>query len=216
MSRLRWVLEKLSDIVVDLIAGIVLYLILGGYISQPLKEVSPYLPNLLVVSLVLTIVIGFLYRFFKSVKFHRFIERTYSDLVDFLKNWDKLYHTFIKVVDSRGQTSTKEFEDTRAGLLYSYPKISTVKVTKYAYVDRILGIYERDYDVIGNLLMKSPFTRMEWFNIDYIRKDFKEQWDVGRTILIRTIGYFDKCRLGLIHQLYWMLHLVPFPKEKGK
>ena len=85
---------------------------------------------------------------------------------------------------------------------------------RYDYVDRFHGIAIRNYDVIGNLILKSPFTRMQWFNVEFMYRDFKEDWDVGRTILVSTIGYFDKYRLSLIHRLYWVLRLVPFPKTE--
>jgi len=217
LASLKWVFEKFVDIAVDVVAGIILYLILGGYISQPLSIIFPQLPSILAVTLVLAVVLGFIYRFYKSVRFHRFIETTYSNLFDFLKDWDKLGNAFNRAINSHNEDlpAIKEFEDTRTLLLYRYPKISSAaKLTSYDYIDRFQGVVVKNYDVIGNHLAKSPFTRMEWFNMGYASKDFNEGWDSGRTVLVATIGYFDCYRQGTLHIIYWDLHLVPFPKKK--
>jgi hypothetical protein len=216
LSKLKWLLEKLADIAVSVIAGIVLYLILGGYISQPLSEISPHLPTLLTVSLVLTIVFGFFYRLFKSVGFHRFIERVSLDVIDFLQKWDKLHETLAKAKDSRKPKDVNKFEEMRTQLQYDYRAhriSSAVSFIRFGYIDRIQGVAIRNYDVIGNLLAESPFIKMrEWLNVSYMYSDFTRDWDVGRTILVSTLGYFDKNRRSLIHRLYWMLRLVPFPE----
>lgn len=219
MSKLKWILGKTADIVFDVVAGIFLYLILGGYISQPFSEISPYLPGLLAVSLFLSLVAGILYRFLKSVRFHRFVEREFNDLILFLKSWDELSSLFVGVMGS-SQEDTKllqRFEDTRAQLQYDYPKIaSAVGMTKYSYVDSIRGISVQNYDVIGNLLAKSPFTGMQWFQREYVHRDFKESWDIGRTVLVYTIGFFDKFRKSAVHELFWVLRLVPMPKQENQ
>jgi len=215
-SKLKWILGKIADIVFDIVAGIFLYLILGGYISQPFSEISPYLPSLLAVSLFLAIVAGIFYRFFKSVRFHRFVERVSNDLTVFLKSWDEFNNLFVEVSSSRLEDTKllQKFEDTRTGLQYTYPKIaSAVGITKYHHVDHIRGISVQNYDVIGNLLVKSPFTGMKWFNREYVYQEFKGSWDTGRTILVYTIGYFDEFRKSAVHQLFWLLRLVPMPKK---
>lgn len=219
MSKLKWLLEKLANIAFDVIAGYLLYLIVGGYISQPLSELYPHLPTLLVVSLVISIVVGFFYRFYKSLKFHRFIERIWSNLIDFLRNWDKLHDALDEAVKSRKNKAIKKFEDIRTQLQYDYVSqevTSAVKVMKYERIDRVLGVHIRNYDVIGNLLAESPFIKMrEWFNVNFVYRDFTRDWDIGRTILVGSIGYFDKYRKSVTHQLYWILRLIPFPKIKN-
>lgn len=216
MSRLKWFFDKLVDIIVGVIAGFLLYLIVGGYISQPLSEISPRLPTLLTVSLVLTIIGGFFYRLFKSVKSHRFIERASRDLNDFLAQWDKLHEALIEAIDSRREKAIAKFENIRTRLQYDYTAhkvASAVKVMRYARVDRVQGVVIRNYDVIGNLIAESPFIRMrEWYNVNYMYRNFNRDWDIGRTILVSTFGYFDKYRLSLIHRLYYALRFVPFPE----
>jgi len=216
MSKLKWFFEKFIDIVVDIIAGFLLYLILGEYISEPLAEIYPHLPTLLVISLGLTIVAGFSYRLFKSVKFHRFVERNSSNLLDFLKKWDELHEALIKAMDSRKSKAINRFENIREQLLYDYSAneiVYAVKVKKFNYVDRIQGVAVRNYDVIGNLLTASPFVKMrDWLNVHFMYNDSKRDWDIGRGILVSVIGYNDKFRRNAIHKLYWILRLVPFPK----
>lgn len=215
MSKLKWFLEKLVDVVFDVVAGIILYLIVGGYISQPLSEIFPQLPTILTVSVVLAIIVGFLYRLFKSIRFHRFIERTCHNLVNFLRKWDELNDAFDEAINSRAQEAIARFENHRAWLLYTYPKVSSAtKITKYSYIDRIQGIAIHNYDIIGNLIAKSPFIGLEWFNIEFACRDFKKKWDRGRTILVYTIGYFDHYRQNTVHKIYWILRLVPFLKTK--
>ena len=151
MSKLKWLLEKLADVAFDVIAGYLLYLIIGGYISQPLSELHPYLPTVLAASLIISIVVGFLYRFYKSIRFHRFIERVSSSLIDFLRNWDNLKNAMDKAIQSQNQQAIKEFEDIRTKLQYDYVAqdiISVVKVMKYERIDLILGVHIRNYDVI--------------------------------------------------------------------
>lgn len=218
---MKWFLEKLANIVFDVIAGYLLYLIVGGYISQPLSKLHPYLPNLLIVSLTVSIVVGFIYRFYKSLRFHRFIERISSNLIDFLRNWDELRNALDKAVQSRKQQAINEFEDIRTKLQYNYVAqevTSAVRVMRYERIDRVLGVRIKNYDVIGNLLAESPFIKMRgWLNVEYMYRNFTRDWDIGRTILVASIGYFDKHRKSLTHQLYWILRLVPFPKiEKQK
>lgn len=221
MSKARWVLDKIGDIIVDVIAGFVLYLILGGYISQPLLATSPYLPTLLIVSLALAIVIGFIQRVFKSVKFHVFVERSGRDLMEFLHNWDELINDFTHAENARYSDSTgeaiKKFEDTRAMLQYNYPKIAlAVKISsRYSYVDRIQGISVQDFDVIGNLLLKSPFIG-EWSSSSYADREFRKRWDTGRHILVTTIGSLDVFRQSKIHQFYWIVHFVPILEPQIK
>lgn len=218
MSRLKWFFEKLTDIAVSVIAGIVLYLILGGYISQPLSEISPHLPSLLTVSLVLAIVVGFLYRFYKSVKYHRLLERISSSLISFLRDWDKLREAMDNAVQSQTQKAVNEFEGIRTKLQYDYTAqevSSAVKPMKYERIDRFLGVRIRNYDVIGNLLVESPFIKMrDWLNVKYMYRDFIRDWDIGRTILVSMIGYVDKHRKSITHQLYWILRLVPSSKTE--
>jgi len=210
LSRTKWFLGKLADIAVDIIAGILLYLILGEYIYQPLSEISPYLPTLLAVALVFTIICGFLFRLFKSVKFHRFVERTLFNLVEFLQKWNELNEAFDEAITSRNQEAIARFESHRAWLLYTYPKVSSAtKITRYSYIDRIQGITVHNYDIIGNLIAKCPFIGIQWFNVDFASRDFKRQWDMGRTVLISTIGYFDCYRNSLMHKIYRIFHLVP-------
>ena len=118
-------------------------------------------------------------------------------------------------MNSRNQQAIKEFEDTRTLLQYEYPKVnSATRLQRYSLIDRAQGVKFNNYDVIGNLLVKSPFNRMEWFNVSFVQKDFKEQWDVGRTILVSTIGNFDCYRNGKTHLLYWVLRLVPIIKNE--
>jgi len=57
---------------------------------------------------------------------------------------------------------------------------------------------------------------MKWFNVRFMYDDFKRDWDIGRTIIVSTIGYFDKYRESLTHLLYWNLRLVPYPKIAKK
>jgi len=176
LSKLKWLLEKLADVAFDVIAGYLLYLIIGGYISQPLSELHPYLPTVLAASLIISIVVGFLYRFYKSIRFHRFIERVSSSLIDFLRNWDNLKNAMDKAIQSQNQQAIKEFEDIRTKLQYDYVAqdiISVVKVMKYERIDLILGVHIRNYDVIGNLLMESPFVKIRnWLGADYIYRVF--------------------------------------------
>jgi len=213
LSRLKWVAEKLADIVVDIIAGVALYFILGGYLSRPLSEISPTLPSLLSVTLVLAIFVGFFYRFFKSVKFHRFIEHTAFELLEFLQKWNLLYEEYTKAIESQ---STKEFEENRLLLLYKYPQIkSALSGMSLTIIDPLLGITINNYDVIGNLLGKSPFVGRERFH-DYGGQNFGEKWDNGRTALVSAIGRLDKIREGLIHRFYLRLHLVPFREIETK
>jgi len=218
LAKAKWLLGRIVDIIIDVVAGILLYLILGGYVSQPLLAISPYLPTLLIISLVFAVIVGFVHRVFKSVKFHGFAERARHDLVDFLHNWDKLNNAFIGAANTRSPEDVGKFEDIRAGLQYSYPKIAlAVKMSsQYSYMDHIRGIAIHNYDVIGNLLVKSPFTGMEWFNVSFINREFKEQWDIGRHILISTIGSFDCVRQSTMHQLYWVLHFVPILETQEK
>jgi len=215
---LKWLLEKLANIVFDVISGYILYLIVGGYISQPLSELHPYLPTLLASSLIITIIVGFFYRLYKSVKFHRFIERMSNNLADFLENWYKLRDTMHEAFQSRNQQAINEFEKVRIQLQYDYTSkdvASAVKIIKSGHVDPILGIIIRNYDVIGNLLMNSPFTDMQYgLFTDIIYKDFIKNWDAGKSIIVVVIGHFDKFRKTLTHKLYWILRLVPFPKLK--
>lgn len=213
MSRFKWVLEKLADIVVDIIAGVALYFILGGYLSQPLSEISPSLPSLLLVTLVLAILVGFSYRFFKSVKFHRFIEHTAFDLLEFLQKWNLLYEEHAKVVESK---STKEFEENRLWLLYKYPQIkSALRGMSLTIFDPLLGITINNYDVIANLLGQLSHARRGRFD-GYGGEDFGEKWDTGRTALITAIGRLDMIRGGFIHRLYLALRLVPFREVETK
>ena len=218
LSKLKWSLEKLANIAFDVVAGYILYLIVGGYISQPLSEISPLLPTLLVVSLLFSVSVGFFYRLYKSIKFHRFIERTTNNLFDFLKEWDKLHSALIKAVESRKDSEINEFENLRAQLQYDFVAnevTSAVKVMKYDRIEPMLGLHIKNYDVIGNLLAESPFIKMrEWFNVNYMYNDFKKDWDSGRTILVSSIGYFDKHRKNITHRLYLRLHLLPFSKSQ--
>ena len=216
LSRLKWLFDKLIDFFIGVIAGYVLYLILGGYITQPLSEIFPHLPILLTVSLIFAIVSVSFYRFYKSVKFHRFIERTSRNLADFLEKWDELHRALTEAIDSREQRAIKEFEDIRAHLLYDYSSrgiSSAVRGMRVRYVDEIQNVDDRNYDVVGNLLAQSPFIRMrEWFNVNFMYNEFRRNWDIGRTVLVSTIGRFDKYRFGLTHRSYWVLRLVPFPE----
>jgi hypothetical protein len=100
LSKAKWFVEKLGDLVFDVIGGIILYLILGGYISEPLSAIFPQLPSILIVALVLAIVSGFSYRFYKSVRFHRFVEKSAVRMIEFLHNWDKLHTAFLEAQDS--------------------------------------------------------------------------------------------------------------------
>ena len=43
LTKARWILEQIVDIIVDVVAGIVLYLILGGSISQRARIRKCYL-----------------------------------------------------------------------------------------------------------------------------------------------------------------------------
>lgn len=207
---LKRIFEKLTDVVFDIIAGIILYLILGGYIYQPLSQISPKLPTLLVVSLVIAVVLGFLYRTYKSIRFHRFVERSANVLHDFLEKWNELYRAFDDSIHTKDSKAISKFEEIRCWIQYNYPKIqNTVRsLSRYSYYDPISGILVRDYDVIANLVSKSPFIRMEWFNIDYIEKEFKELWDAGRTTLLYAIGCLDEIRRGILHSIYRLLHLI--------
>ena len=139
-------------------------------------------------------------------------------MVDFLHNWDELRKAFFEADNSEEDPQKRQqFEDVRATLQYGYPKIeSSAIVTRYAYADHIRGIMIRNYDVIGNFLLKSPFAGREWFRSGYARREFEEQWDTGRTILVQSIGFFDCYRQSTTHLLYWILHLVPKPKKKEK
>jgi len=63
--------------------------------------------------------------------------------------------------------------------------------------------------------MESPFVKIRnWLGADYIYRVFLRDWDVGRTILVASIGYIDKYRKNLTHQIYWILRLVPYPKAE--
>ncbi|MEM3104494.1 MAG: hypothetical protein QXD69_03200 [Candidatus Bathyarchaeia archaeon] len=206
----RWVLERLANVVFDVIAGIILYLILEGYISHPLSQLSPQIPALLAVSLILAIVLGFLYRLFKSIQFHRFVEKSAHSLRIFLEKWDELGKLFVDVVSNKNSETISKFEEIRSWVQYNYPNVQRLVkgLSRYSYYDPISGILVRDYDVIANLVSKSPFTRMEWFNIHYIEEEFKEQWDIGRTVLLYAIGCLDQIRNGITHSIYRLLHIV--------
>lgn len=213
MAKTKWFFEKLIDIAVDVVAGIFLYLIVGGYITQPLAEISPYLPTVLVISLIFAVLVGFFYRFFNSVKFHRFAERTFFDLFEFLHNWDDLNIAYLKASRSLLARDIKKFEDKRTLLIYNYPMVASVlKLTKCSYIDNLRGITVQDYDFIGNFLMQfSGRDKLTSFEYD----EFKKQWDKGRTIIVTTLGLFDYYRKTSIHSLYWILHIVPFPKQSS-
>lgn len=218
MAKAKWFLDRIADVLVALIAGLLLYLIVGGYVAQPLNQVSPYLPTLLIVSIILAIIGVFLYRFVKSVMFHRFVESNYQDLFSYLKKWDDLNNACVLAIDERlNAQKIGDFETIRATLLYDYPKIKqAVKTQSYSRIDRMYRVAIHDYDVIGNLLATSPFTRMQYYNAEYEYRDFKENWDIGRTILISAIGLFDTIRINTLHSIYINLHLVPVPKELKK
>lgn len=212
---LRWIFERLANVVFDVIAGIILYLILGGYIYHPLSQISPQIPTLLAVSLILAIVLGFIYRLFKSLQFHRFVERSVQSLHNFLEKWNELGKAFVNVLGTKNPETISKFEEIRGWILYHYPKVQRIvkSLSRYSYYDPISGILVRDYDVIANLVSKSPFTRMEWFNINYIEEEFKEGWDAGRSALVYAIGCLDQIRNGTIHSIYRLLHLVPISDD---
>ena len=190
MPRLTWLLDKVTDLVIAVASGIVLYLILGGYISEPLAEIYPSLPTILIVSLVLAITVNIVYRFYKSVKFHRFVERTAVNLADYIERYVQLINCYNKASSSLLDRDIKEFDGIRIELLYSYPKIaSAARITRMSYVDNLRGISVQNYDVIGNFLAKSPFVH-DRLQMSYQKSDFEAEWDKGRTVLLSSLGFF--------------------------
>jgi len=110
LSRVKWLLNRLIDILVDIIAGLLLYLLIGDYVSKPLSTAFPYLPTLLTVLIVLTMLRVHL-QVLQILKFHRYVEEVSPNLDIFMVDWDKLYSTFVDVASSR--KARKEFEDVR-------------------------------------------------------------------------------------------------------
>ncbi|MGD9130256.1 MAG: hypothetical protein PVH73_01620 [Candidatus Bathyarchaeota archaeon] len=213
-SRLKRALKELAiNIIADFVAAVILYLILEEYISEPLSQIFPFLPTLLVVSLVLATIGGLFYRLYHSVKFHRFVEKTANNIHSFTSQWMRLNEAFREAVNSYGQPNynkrVQEFEEVRLRLVYEYPRINSLLRGRFGFIDNIRGVIVRDYDVIANLLMVCPFNNLDPMNRRFIVRDFNQSWDTGRTALVNTLGAFNETRVEFIHQVYWRLRLVP-------
>lgn len=215
-SRLKRTLKELAiNIIADFVAAVILYLILEEYVSEPLSQIFPFLPTLFVISLVFATVGGLVYRFYNSIKFHRFVETNAINIDSFITNWIKLNNSFHESLNAFRQANydekIDEFEELRMRLLYDYPKVSSPirRFQRYYYVDRIRGIIDRNYDVIGNLLVRCPFTKLDSFNKERKAEEFLDSWDTGRTLLVYAIGVLDETRQGFMHSVYWKLKLIP-------
>lgn len=219
MFRIRIILKEiLIAIIVDVVAGYIIYLLLGEQIFNILRSFFPNFPQILIAPFIFATLGYFLYKLYTSVKYRRQLEKTISDLYNFLLNWDKLGSAFQNTMSTDSDDDRNAFEKIRAELLYNYPKITSITSTmRYEIVDRIIGVHIRNYDVIGNLLATSPFIGLQWFQKDIVSREFMENWDRGRAILVSLIGHLNIQRNKIRHRLLQIFRFVPrLPPERFK
>ncbi len=216
------IISFIRDVVVDIaaafISGFILYYYFGGKIEDFLVKIYPDLPRLFYSSIIVAFIGALFYKFIKSIRYRRNLERTFFDIHSFLRDWDALREAFHKAVQNRSDVDLNEFEAIRTRLLFNYPKISSIASTmRYEIIDRVRGVHLRNYDVIGNLLAQSPFSGTQWFQIGYKSREFVEAWDRGRTILVAILVRLDIQWNSVWHRLLQIIRLVPnlFPLDNG-
>lgn len=211
---MSWVLSFIrriaEGIIITIIGGYILFLLVGVQLSELLESYYPNLPLFLTASLILSFVGYCLFSLYKSVRYRRSLESKMFDLRTFLQDWDSLGVAFRVVMRTNSDDDLQEFEGTRSKLLYNYPRISAlVRTMRYDYYDPGIGMFVKNYDLIGNFLSASPFASSRGFRGSFIFDEWTENWDRGRTFLVFLLGQLDIGRNTVRHRLLQLVHLVP-------
>lgn len=149
------------------------------------------------------------YYAYKSVLYHRKIEKTVLDLIEFLKKWDELIKSYHYAIENNTQETIQKFEDVRTDLIYSFHSIKHIILRhNLTMIDYTEKIQVNKYDFIGNLLQSSPFIESRMFS-DIKNREYFKNLDRGRTLIVASLGEFNPLRSLFYHKLYQTFHLVP-------